>query len=237
MATNDSKRYYWWRKDTNFYDDHRIVSLLNTKNGFREIYVYDRLCCESTSHNGVIRYSENRAYTQDELAAIVHISSKAIKSSLDLLVHHELILIEEDGTITIPDMCNRIGSETGAAERKRTSRGHLGDNKGTFGGHFGDNVSTLSTRDKRLDIRDYIYILLSSSISRYIEGGYSQDRVNKVLEMMINNISNLNFKVPEKEVIRIFEELMIREDIVNLNGYLVTMLKNINFMETNNERA
>lgn len=215
MSANDAKRYYWWKKDTNFYDDHRIVALLETKNGIRDVYVYDRLCSESTKHNGIVRFSEKRAYSTSEVAAIVRLKTKQVEESLKSLVNNELIEVGDDGTIYIPDMPNRIGSETGAAERKRQYRGQLRDNV----------PKRLEIIDNREENKEKIIDYLSSSKVKYYELGMYKEFDNA--ELMMIKASQLSDNIPSRERVEdLLNTIIFKDDVGNAQGYLINCFKN-----------
>ena len=122
MSARDREKFYWWKKDKNYYSDHRIKSLKEEKNGYAYLTLLDQIKCESTPYNGILRFSESRAFTIEELSATVGMPIKLVKAGLEALKQKELIDILEDGTIKVLEFENCVGHETGAAKRMRANR-------------------------------------------------------------------------------------------------------------------
>ena len=62
MSANDSKVYYWLKLSKNFFDNHKIRVIEGLPNGKDYILFYLKLMCESTSHEGTLRFSDDIPY-------------------------------------------------------------------------------------------------------------------------------------------------------------------------------
>lgn len=138
MSARDKEKYYWWKKNKNYYSNHKLKALEKEKNGYAYSILLEKIKCESTPYDGLLRFSEARAFTTEELAGVVDMPFKIVEKGLEKLKEKELIEIMDDGTIRVLEFDNCVGFETEAARRKREWR------NGTNEGQKGDNVPKMS---------------------------------------------------------------------------------------------
>lgn len=116
-------RYYWLKMPRDFFsENHRIKILLTKENGDRIVFFYIRLLLESISHEGYLRYSDTQRYTNEMLAGLFGVTQAFVDDAMKQLKEYELITIEDDGTIYLPQTAKMIGSETDSARRMRVYR-------------------------------------------------------------------------------------------------------------------
>lgn len=150
MATNDSKRYFWFKLKKDFFQQHQIKVLKSLPNGRLIGWIYLELLAESTSHNGELRYSETIPYDISSLASVIDESREDLEKALEILDKLELIDVLEDQTIYMREVSKLLGSETGQTIRKREQKQQEGKN-------YPDITPTLPKkypRDKSIDTRD-----------------------------------------------------------------------------------
>ena len=144
MAANDNKRYFWLKLDKDFFTRADIRVIEGMPNGKEYVYFYIKLLCESTSHGGNLRFSEEVAYTEDMLASVTNTNIDIVRSALKVLQSLKLVIIGDDLTIHMTEVPKMIDSATGGALRKRESRERheqlnlLEDKSGTSEGQSGD---------------------------------------------------------------------------------------------------
>lgn len=225
MSVRDKEKFYWWKKDKNYYSNHKIKALEKKKNGYAYSVLLDKIKCESTPYEGILRFSETRAFTIEELSAVVDMPVKLVKSGLEALEELELIRTLECGAIEIIGFTKCVGSETGASIRKREYR------NGTSVGQVGDNVPQdlencpLESRDKSKEIRDKILYLLSSSKLKFIELGL--DKEYFAVEPMMIKAAIISECVPSQSRLEeIMSDVVFKDDVFNKQGYLINCFKN-----------
>lgn len=229
MSARDKEKFYWWKKDKNYYSQHKIKALEKRKNGYAYSVLLDKIKCESTPYKGILRFSETRAFTLEELSAVVDMPIKLVKSGLEALEELELIKKHDDGAIEIIDFCKCVGSETGQTVRKRKAT-EGGNSEVNFTAPLPqiDQKNTLESRvrDKNIDIKNKIIYLLSSSKNIYI-GMKLENEFNETLKMMIKAAQVTN-KLPTKERLEdLMKEIIFDgEEIYNKQGYLIECFKN-----------
>ena len=68
-SEKDSKRFYWLKLEKDFFKRHDIRIVEAMPNGKDYIIFYLKLLCESTSHEGYLRFSETIPYNEEKDAA------------------------------------------------------------------------------------------------------------------------------------------------------------------------
>lgn len=122
MAANDSKKYYWLKLEKDFFKRHDIEIIESMENGKDYILFYLKLLCESTSHEGYLRFSEMVPYNEKMLATITRTNIDIVKSAVQIFSDLKMMSVLDDGTIYLEQVAKMIGCETGSAIRKRELR-------------------------------------------------------------------------------------------------------------------
>lgn len=230
MSSRDKEKFYWWKKDKNYYSNHKIRALERKKNGYAYSVLLDKIKCESTPYGGILKFSETRAFSIEELSAVVDMPIKMVKAGLEALEELELIKKYEDGSIEIIDFMKCVGSETGQTVRKREKK-EGGNSEVNFTALVPQESlnNTLESRDKSKSIEEYIYDYLSSSILTYMEAGLPKND----LMMIMNNMCTAGMQtriLPSKDrLLEILREVVSKNDsneIFNIQGYLINTFKN-----------
>ncbi len=233
MSSKDKEKFYWWKKDKNYYGDHRLKALEKERNGYAFSILLEKLKCESTPYLGTLKYSENRAFSLSELAAVVDMPTKLVKAGLDALQEKELINVLEDGTIEILEFINCVGFETGAAKRMKEARNYEQKrNKTRTNEEQNGNISgTFVPRYKSQDIRDKsidnIFVISSSIIDKYLGIGVSSEELENIKNIILKAIQTTNASVDDETIDKIIKELWINKNIINPEKYVIKWLKNL----------
>lgn len=125
MADNDKKKYYWIKLDKGFFKRHDIRIIESMPNGKDYILFYLKLLCESTSHEGYLRFSETIPYSEEMLSTITDTNVDIVRNAVNVFAELNMMEILSDGTYFMSEVQRITGSETGNAKRKREYR----DNK------------------------------------------------------------------------------------------------------------
>lgn len=123
----EEKKYYWVKLNKDFFKDYKIAILESMPNGKEYTLIYLKLICESTSHNGELKFDSETPYTSESLAYLFHTDLEVMKQAIEALQKHKLMHILEDGTIVLDEVKNMIGFETKYAQKMRKYR----ENKNT----------------------------------------------------------------------------------------------------------
>lgn len=225
MSSNDKKKYWWYKEYYEDVLDHRRKCLKKVKHGYEALVVLDELKKESVRHSGVLRFSEDRAYTNQELSNVLDEPIKVLEKSLQLLKEYDLILIQKDNTIIIKDFQKRIGYTTGKAIRM----GEYRERNAQTSPEEGSNEPNCSpeSRVNILELRTKILDYLSSSKVIYAELNRT-DQYEEIV-MMMTKAAEITHRLPSKEKLeelsRSFMDWREESDIHNMQGYLVNIFK------------
>ena len=122
MAEYNKEKLYFLKLDKDFFNGYDIKIIEKSKNGKDSILFLLKLMCESTSHKGYLRYSEKRAYTNQELAFITDTDYKVVLNSMKLFKNNGIIEITKDKSIFIPKVAEMTISKTEGAELRQKQR-------------------------------------------------------------------------------------------------------------------
>ena len=122
MSKDDNKRFYWLKLDKDFFKKHDIRIVENMPNGKDYILFYLKLLCESTSHEGYLRFSETIPYNEEMLATITNTNIDIVRSAIKIFTELKMMRCLDDGTLYLEQVQKMIGSETGQTIRKREAK-------------------------------------------------------------------------------------------------------------------
>lgn len=122
MAKDDNKRFYWLKLDKDFFKKYNIRIVEKLPNGKDYLLFYLKLLCESTSHEGYLRFSATIPYNEEMLATITDTNIDIVRSAIKVFKELEMIRFLDDGTLYLEQVQKMIGSETGQTIRKREAK-------------------------------------------------------------------------------------------------------------------
>lgn len=137
MASQDSKRYFWFKCDHEFFNSTKMQRLKKTKcfdldslsdeektmvSRLAMECVYIKLLAESCTHGGELLYSDGSPYDDEGLSEVLEAPESFLQATKERLVKLELLHQEDDGTILMPELASILDSATGATLRMRSAR-------------------------------------------------------------------------------------------------------------------
>lgn len=163
-----NKRFYWLKLDRRFFKQHEIVVIEGLPNGKDYILFYLKLLCESVSHEGNLRFSEEIPYDEAMLASITNTNIDIVRAAVQIFTKLHMMEILDDGTYFMNKVQGMMGSETDWAKKKRDYRERQ---KAIEEGQSEDNVLPLS--DKSTESR-----VKSSDINKTIHDSFIEGHTN-----------------------------------------------------------
>ena len=152
---NDTKKYYWIKLRTDFFNQETIDFLLSQQNGCEYVVLYQMLCLQTANTGGSLINQVGEMIVPYNIEKIVrdtkYFDYDTIVVALELYKKIGLIYEEDNGNLKISDIDKMIGSETIWAEKKRLYR-----EKQKLIENEKDNVLDNfreENRDKSIDIR------------------------------------------------------------------------------------
>lgn len=122
MASNDNKKYYWLKLNKDFFKKNEVKIIESMSNGKDYVLFYLKLLCESTSHNGELRFSETIPYNEDMIATITNTNVDIVRQAIKIFRELGMMEVYDDGTLYMAEVSKMLGCETGKAKRMREYR-------------------------------------------------------------------------------------------------------------------
>ena len=162
-------KLYWLKLKRDFFRRHDIRILHGMENGREIVLFYIELMIESIDHEGTLRFSKSKPYTNGMLASLTETPLEIVEQAMNTLIDLGLVEIAEDKTIVLPKVIEMIDSavDNDNAKRQRRYREAQKEqalrnvtgcvterNEGVTDSVTNSNES-IEIRDKRLEITDY----------------------------------------------------------------------------------
>ena len=135
----DSKRYYWIKLKTDFFNQETIDFLMSQENGCQYIVLYQMLCLQTANNNGELSTKIGEIIIPFDTKKIVrdtkYFDIDTVTVAMELFAKLGLIYREENQILRISNFEDMVGSETEGAKRKRIQRqsvGQIADKSGTM---------------------------------------------------------------------------------------------------------
>lgn len=123
---NGSKRFYWIKLKTDFFNQDTIDFLLSQENGCEYIVLYQMLCLNTANNDGKLSSNVGEMIVPYDVKKIVrdtkYFTFDTVTIALGLFKQLGLIYEEEDKVLRIKDFGEMVGSEAGSSNAQRQKR-------------------------------------------------------------------------------------------------------------------
>ena len=141
-----SKRYYWMRLKTDFFDQPEIKKLRRLAGGDTYTIIYLKMMLKTVDNNGMFVFQGLEDTFEKEVALIIDEDENNVMMTITYLRNHNLLEegFSDNGYVlnAVPEL---IGSETADAKRKRIARSMDSEEHNFIESNNGsDNVRQLS---------------------------------------------------------------------------------------------
>ena len=162
---NNTKKYYWIRLKTDFFDQDTIDFLMGQENGAKYVVIYQMLMLKTAQQGGVLATKTNEIMIPYDVKKIVrdtkYFDFDTVTIALELFKKLGLVYEEENNILKLIEVEKLVGSEGKWAGYKRESRkankeiGHCPTNvQKTIGNCPIDIDIEKDIKNKNIDIRD-----------------------------------------------------------------------------------
>lgn len=117
-----SKKFYWLKLKTGFFNQTKLKKLRNMENGEGLLIVYIKLLLLSVPNEGKLVFEGLEPTLADELALALDEDSEDVQRVLEFLNQYGLIEEIAKNEFVLTEALESIGSETDSAERMRRFR-------------------------------------------------------------------------------------------------------------------
>lgn len=175
----DNEKYYYLRLKEDFFEDDAIQIIEAMPDGYLYCNILLKLYLKSLKFNGKLMFNERIPYNTDVLAVITRHKVGVIEKALEIFKDMGIIDILDNGAMYILDIQNFIGKTSTEADRKRSYREKIEQEKIEINGQMSGQISDKST--------------LEIDIEKEIEKKIDKEPKNNV-ELIKNIINYLNEK-------------------------------------------
>lgn len=151
---NDTKKFYWIKLKTDFFNREDIDFMLSQPNGCQYVVLYQMLCLNTANTSGELINKIGEMIVPYNIEKIVrdtkYFDFDTVAVALELYKKLGLIYEQEDGNLKITDVERMIGSESANREAIKKREQRL--KKKIEGTQEGTNCP-IEYRDKSIDIR------------------------------------------------------------------------------------
>lgn len=163
ITSTDTKKFYWIKLKTDFFNRAEIDFLLSQPNGFQYIVLYLLLCVSTANTDGKLMMEMNELIVPYDVEKIVrdtkYFDFDTVVVALDLYKKLGLVYEAEDNILRITNFEELVGSETSSAKRVREYRKRKKalqcNNDVTQEIEYRDK--SIENRDKYIDNNTHIY--------------------------------------------------------------------------------
>lgn len=208
-SENDSKRFYWLKLEKDFFKRHDIRVVESMPNGKDYILFYLKLLCESTSHEGYLRFSPTIPYSEDMLATITNTNVDVVRSAIKIFTELKMMEVLDDGTFYLQQVQKMIGSATGQTLRKIESR-----DKKLLSGNSVVNLTTEIDIEKELEKDKEIDIEIEDKtrLNEIKANGFAGELFLKLVNCGYISL----YELDSDDYIGLFKELLKTYDLVDI---------------------
>lgn len=154
----DSKKYYWIKLKTDFFDQDTIDFLMGQENGAEYVVIYQMLMLKTAQQGGYLGTKMAEVMVPYDIKKIVrdtkYFDYDTVTIALELFKKLGLVYEESNHILKLAGAEQLVGSESKWAEKKRIYR----DSQRTIQGQIEDNVRQEIDIDKEIEIEKDIEI-------------------------------------------------------------------------------
>lgn len=208
-SENDTKRFYWLKLEKDFFKRHDIRVVESMPNGKDYILFYLKLLCESTSHEGYLRFSPTIPYNEEMLATITNTNVDVVRSAIKIFKELKMMEVLDDGTFYLQQVQKMIGSATGQTLRKLESK-----DKKLLSGNSVVNLTT----EKDIDIDKELEIDIEKD--KEDKTRYNEIKANGFAGELFLKLVNCGYislyELDSDDYLSLFKELLKTYDLVDI---------------------
>lgn len=211
MAEYSKEKLYFLKLPKDFFDKYYVKIIEGMPNGKDYLIMLLKLMCESISHGGYLRFSEEVAYTPEMIASVTNTNIDIVRSGLKVFKDLHLMTDTPSGTMyfSIVEKMTAKPITIGAMKKAEVrERGQKGD------------ICPPYIRDKSLDS---ISLEIKQDLTRYkqpsllqilLDFGFlktdelTDDQFDDFLDQCVANYDLVNVKIKERYVLKTISHMV-----------------------------
>lgn len=235
MAEN--KKYYYLKLKENFYDSEEMIILQNMPDGYIYSDILLKLYLRSLKNEGKLIFKDIIPYTPSALAQVVRHQVGTVEKALKIFQELGLIEVLDNGAIFMTDIQNFIGKSTTEADRIRSYRSKIQQEKisCTNVRQMYDKNTPEIEIEKDIDID--IDIEKDINIEKKAQNHQLNDKISQIIDIFNTNCTNLPkvIKITDKRKTAINK--LLKEITIEQFKEICKKSNNSNFLTGNNKNG
>ncbi len=134
-------KYFYLRLKDNFFETDEMIILESMEDGYKYSNILLKLYLRSIKNNGRLMFNDRIPFNSTMLAHVTRHSVGDIEKAVKIFQELGLIEILDNGAIYMLDIQEFIGKSSTEADRKRSYRAQIADEKNTLLGHLSGQMS------------------------------------------------------------------------------------------------
>lgn len=130
---SDNKHYYYIKLKADYFDSDEMIVLESVQDGYKYSNILLKFILRSLKNEGKLMFNNKIAFNSAMLAQVTRHSVGDIEKAVKLFQDLNLIEILDNGAIYINDIQNFIGKSSTEADRKRSYRIRIDEDKKSLG--------------------------------------------------------------------------------------------------------
>ena len=183
----DNKKYYYLKLKENFFDSDELILLESQTDGYLYSNILLKLYLRSLKNNGKLMFNERIPYNAEILSKVTRHNVAVVEKALYLF--EELGLIEKlsNGAIYMLDIQNFIGKSSTEADRKRTYRNAITNEKTLL---LNDSCTNVGQMSQQMSDKSTPEIEIEKEIEKEIEIEIEKEIKERIDYQKIVNMYN-----------------------------------------------
>ena len=122
-----SKRYFWLKLQTNFFNSDELKVVESQKNGEKYVVFWMKLLLKAIEQEepGRLRFKDNIPYDDKTLSVVTGTDIDTVRVAIELFKQLGMLTVMENGDFWIESVRDMVGTETKWAQYKRVERKQL----------------------------------------------------------------------------------------------------------------
>lgn len=148
---SDNKHYYYIKLKADYFDSDEIIILESMPNGHTYSNILLKFILRSLKNEGKLMFNNKIPFNPITLSQVTRHSVGEIEEAVQIFKNLDFIEILDNGAIYINDIQNFIGKSSTEADRKRTYRHRINEDKKLLG-HLSEECQEINPPELELEL-------------------------------------------------------------------------------------
>ncbi|WP_151947854.1 phage replisome organizer N-terminal domain-containing protein [Aliarcobacter butzleri] len=149
---SDNKHYYYIKLKADYFDSDEMIVLESMQDGHKYSNILLKFMLRSLKNEGKLMFNDKIPFNPIMLSQVTRHSVGEIEKAVQIFENLNLIEILDNGAIYINDIQNFIGKSSTEADRKRSYRHRISEDKKQLG-HLSENCPDINPPELEIELK------------------------------------------------------------------------------------